>query len=98
MTRTRSRPGNGTGKRVENGAAAAPEERSPGCEAYWSRRGEREWVARYADRELVVARPSARSPMLTAYIDGRKVFGRVRFLPLAQQRCEALVRLGGSEA
>ena len=75
---------------------ARPEQVSPGCEAHWRRRGEREWVAVYGARELVIARASPRSPMLTAFIDGRKVFGRVRFLPLAQQRCEALVRLGAA--
>jgi diadenosine tetraphosphatase ApaH/serine/threonine PP2A family protein phosphatase len=80
---------------ANGGGDDRPERLSPGCEAYWSRRSEREWVATYGSRKLVVARASPRSPMLTAYIDGIKVFGRVRFLPLAQQRCEALVRLGG---
>jgi hypothetical protein len=71
----------------------APERRSPGLEAVWIRSSPDEWSAVYRGLKLAVVRPSSRSPMLHGYADGRRVFGGVRYVPTAQQRCEAMVRL-----
>ena len=83
---------------VADGDGARPEFDSPGCHAYWRRTGARRWEADYEGRRLVVLRSSSRSPTLAGYIDEVKVFARVRFPPVAKQRCEALVRLGRAPA
>jgi hypothetical protein len=70
-----------------------PELRSPGSEASWCRHGVDEWRASYNGRELSIVRGPRRSPLLIGYADGNRLFRGVRFLPVAQQRCEAMVRL-----